>query len=202
MVLLLALTMAVSAMVYHASPSVQTPHVTDRVILTPSPDGSVGRVVVTSAAGTQDLAKAYEALSVAGSGAITKRQDSAESVNARFAALLQARPQPASHHVLYFESGTTQLTPSSEQLLTEVLSALQTRPVPEILVIGHADTRGRVADSQSLSLQRAQRVRERLTRGANILAIEVVGRGTSDPLVPTGPNVDEPRNRRVELSIR
>ena len=32
--------------------------------------------------------------------------------------------------------------------------------------------------------------------------IEAVGRGEREPVVPTEPNVDEPRNRRAEIIVR
>jgi outer membrane protein OmpA-like peptidoglycan-associated protein len=204
MVILSVLAMAVSAMVYQASQSVSRaePKITDRVILTPSPNGSVGRVVVTSTAATRELSKAYEGLQVMDTGKVTTQQESAASVSAKFAALMDARPKPASNYVLYFETGTVTLTPSSLQVLKDALADVQTRPVPEILVIGHSDTKGNPVDIQSLSLRRAQTVVDQLTTSTKAYAVEVVGRGATDLLVPTGPNVDEPKNRRVELSVR
>ncbi len=202
MVLLSVLAIAVSAMVYQASTFVTPPKVTDRVILTPSPNGSVGRVTVTNASGTQEISKAYEGLQVMDTGKVTAQLNSATSVNTQFAALINARPKPASNYVLYFETGTVYLTPSSQQVLKEALNDVQTRPVPEILVVGHSDTKGSPVDIQALSLQRARSVGDRLTLETKAHAIEVVGRGAMDPRVPTGPNVDEPQNRRVELSIR
>jgi outer membrane protein OmpA-like peptidoglycan-associated protein len=38
--------------------------------------------------------------------------------------------------------------------------------------------------------------------GIPIDRIRVAGRGEREPLVPTADNVDEPRNRRVEIIVR
>jgi OmpA-OmpF porin, OOP family len=50
----------------------------------------------------------------------------------------------------------------------------------------------------------AQRVRmELIRRGIRPEQIEsVAGRGKREPLVPHGPGVPEPKNRRVEISVR
>lgn len=78
------------------------------------------------------------------------------------------------------------------------------RVAAEILVIGHTDRVGSDADNEALSLQRAQVVARQLQGPAGIhpKALETAGRGESDLLVPTADGVDEPRNRRVEVSIR
>jgi outer membrane protein OmpA-like peptidoglycan-associated protein len=39
-------------------------------------------------------------------------------------------------------------------------------------------------------------------RGISAERIEVSGRGKREPLVPTSAGVSEPKNRRVEISVR
>ena len=59
------------------------------------------------------------------------------------------------------------------------------------------------AANDALSAKRAQAVREQLAgEGVPVEKMEVAGRGEREPLVPTADEVDEPRNRRVEISIR
>ena len=45
-----------------------------------------------------------------------------------------------------------------------------------------------------------------IARRAEVVGIEpdrfAVGRGERDPLVPTADDVDEPKNRRVEINVR
>ena len=70
------------------------------------------------------------------------------------------------------------------------------------LVTGHTDTVGSMAYNQRLSERRAQAVKDEMVReglGAN--DIMTVGRNFSDPLVPTGPGVREPQNRRAVIDL-
>jgi outer membrane protein OmpA-like peptidoglycan-associated protein len=70
-------------------------------------------------------------------------------------------------------------------------------------VIGHTDTLGDMAYNQRLSLDRAGAIRGSLVRdGLDPNAISIAGRGKLDLLVPTGDQVPEPRNRRVEITVR
>jgi outer membrane protein OmpA-like peptidoglycan-associated protein len=174
-----------------------------RAVLLPSATGQVGRVIVSTPTSTQDLTRAYSAVNVGANGALTTQQDSAESIAVRYGDLLAARPRPATSHVLYFKAGNAELTPESVAKLDAVLQDAKARSAPEFRVIGHTDTTGVATDNQALSLQRAQSVVDRLTAsGVKAQSYEAVGRGSLDLLVPTGPNVDEPRNRRVEISVR
>ena len=84
-----------------------------------------------------------------------------------------------------------------------VFGELKKRPSPEITVIGHTDRLGPDQANDTLSLQRAQRVKELLIqRGVAAERISVAGRGEREPLVPTADEVAEPRNRRVEINVR
>jgi len=80
---------------------------------------------------------------------------------------------------------------------------LRRRPAPDIQVIGHTDTVGNLAFNDKLSLARAERVRDILV-GLGIPGdrIQSSGRGKRELLVTTDENVAEPRNRRVEISVR
>jgi OmpA-OmpF porin, OOP family len=55
----------------------------------------------------------------------------------------------------------------------------------------------------ALSLRRANVVKDALVReGVPATAITVIGKGKTQPLVPTGDGVREPKNRRVEFVIQ
>jgi flagellar motor protein MotB len=58
-----------------------------------------------------------------------------------------------------------------------------------------------VVGNQSAIL-RLGRVAVNVSRGFNAGLIEAVGRGEREPAVPTADDVDEPRNRRVEILVR
>jgi len=105
--------------------------------------------------------------------------------------------------ILYFREGTDELTTESRQALDQVSAEIARRPAPEVVVIGHTDRVGSVAYNDALSLQRAARVRTELIRLGLVAGdIRLEGRGKREPLVPTEDEVPEPRNRRVEITVR
>jgi outer membrane protein OmpA-like peptidoglycan-associated protein len=75
--------------------------------------------------------------------------------------------------------------------------------VPDVYVIGHTDTVGELRGNDQLSAHRAETVKGFLV-GIGIPAerIQTAGRGKREPIVPTADNVDEPKNRRVEINVR
>ncbi len=104
---------------------------------------------------------------------------------------------------LYFLEGRDEFTPDSKQLIQSVLAEIARRPAPEVIVIGHTDRLGTVQFNDALSLRRAERAREELVKaGVPADRIVIEGRGEREPLIPTPDEVAEPRNRRVEISIR
>ena len=55
----------------------------------------------------------------------------------------------------------------------------------------------------ALSIRRANAVKDALVRaGIPANQIAVIGKGESDPLVPTADGVREPQNRRVEILLQ
>jgi outer membrane protein OmpA-like peptidoglycan-associated protein len=74
---------------------------------------------------------------------------------------------------------------------------------PEVTVIGHTDTTGSTASNYQLGLERAQSVRGLLLKaGLDASLVEAESHGEADLLRSTPDNTDEPRNRRVEITIR
>ncbi len=70
-------------------------------------------------------------------------------------------------------------------------------------MIGHTDRVGTVPYNDALSLRRADRVRNDLVQlGIPSDRITVAGRGEREPIVATEDEVPEPRNRRVEITVR
>jgi outer membrane protein OmpA-like peptidoglycan-associated protein len=125
------------------------------------------------------------------------------AVEKRFGAALSAMPPPPKSFVVYFESGSDNFTEESKSTLAQMLEEMKQRPSPEITVIGHTDRVGSDQDNDTLSLQRAEKVQEMLVgMGVSSDHVNAAGRGSREPLVPTEAGVDEPRNRRVEVSVR
>ncbi|HWR97366.1 MAG TPA: OmpA family protein, partial [Candidatus Methanoperedens sp.] len=128
--------------------------------------------------------------------------DRAET-DALFGAALAAQPLPPLHFLLYFERNATELTAESRQEFPKVVEAIRARGAADTSVIGHSDTAGDAAKNLDLSLARARAVSALLAaEGIDPASLEVTSHGEANPLVPTGDNVSEPRNRRVEVTVR
>lgn len=190
--------------VYSAPPEPEPPAVTDTIVLLPDKDGNVGEVTVTSAAGQQTLDTAYATVDVKEGGTLDTRTESQDSVNDRFGTLLTAKPPEPRSFIVNFETGSSdELTSASNRTITEMQAFLRDRPAPEITVIGHTDRVGSDEDNDALSRARAETVRRLIeATGVEALKLEATGRGEREPVIATADKVAEPRNRRVEISIR
>ena len=176
--------------------------VSERVVLLPSADDRPGAVVVRDAGGEVRLDRPYAATrrSLGGNDAY---QSSPEEVSERFGAALDARPPRPVSYLLYFEAGGNVLTAASQAALVDIRRSITELAAPEVRIIGHTDRVGSVEGNDALSLKRAESLREQLiAAGVAADKLEAVGRGERDPLVPTADEVDEPKNRRVEIVVR
>lgn len=176
----------------------------DRIVLLPGPDGKLGAVVVRSAAGEVRLDTAYAAAEVSKAGAIAQQRDDAASVARRFGAVQAAQaPRPVSFTVYFATGSANELTAESQPVMAGLKAELARRPAPEITVIGHTDRVGSADDNDALSADRAQAVRDMLlAAGTQTFSLNATGRGEREPLVATEDGVAEPKNRRVEISVR
>ena len=169
----------------------------------PGPTGHVGSVVVRTDGSSQVLDQAYDASRVDATGKVSAAKLSAEDVRRDFGGTIESLPGRPASFTLYFLEGKDELTVVSRLEMEKVFAELKRRPAPDIVVIGHTDTVGTVSANDKLSLARAERMRE-LMVGLGIAPerIQSAGRGEREPLVPTEDNTPEPRNRRVEISVR
>ena len=175
---------------------------TDTVVLLPKDDGSTGAIAASRDGKEVVLDKPY-ATARAGSGGVRAGTSDAAEVRRRFGEALTAMPVAPTSYTIYFDSGSDAFNAEAQATVAKLLDDLRSRPAPEVTVIGHTDRVGSDADNDALSLQRAQSVRERLVAmGLDPAHVDVAGRGSREPLVATGAGVDEPRNRRVEVSVR
>ena len=174
------------------------------VVLLPEEDGSASAVRVSNASGAVELNEPLEATRAASRQAPTApaKLDRAD-VERDFGAVLADLPQPPERFNLYFRTETADLTEESRALLQRVLRAVAARPAPDVTAIGHTDTTGSTAGNYRLGLQRAATVKKLLIgAGLDGDAIEIESHGEADLLVPTRNNTAEPRNRRVEITVR
>jgi outer membrane protein OmpA-like peptidoglycan-associated protein len=173
------------------------------VVLLPGKEGKVGSVAVQQGGGEIVLDTAYASARTGAGGQLEPAPATADEVRAVFAAALAAEPPRPVTFILYFVEATDQFTPESQALVDQVLLAIATRPAPELTVAGHTDTLGTDQYNDTLSLRRAERVRALLlARGIPSASVVAVGRGKRELLVPTPDGVAEPRNRRVEITVR
>lgn len=174
------------------------------VALIPDPNGSTGSVSVENNAGKVTIETAYQATTVAdvkGQPANPETVDK-EKLETMFKEALAIQPQQPVHILLYFKE-ETQLTPDSLKLFPEILETIKKRSSTSISVVGHTDTFGSKEYNFSLSKHRADAVKSLLVKqGIDPNFVSVTSHGKENPLVPTGDNVIEHRNRRVEVVIR
>ena len=174
----------------------------DLVVILPHADGSVGGVEVDDGSRKILLDSALAAVET-GTGETRTFEVDQKEVDTRFGAALDAQPVPPRSFTLYFQQNSIILTPQSEPVMREIEADLATRKSPEIMVIGHTDRVGSLSYNDRLSLQRAQAIIGYLTeQGLDPATMTAAGRGERELLVPTANSVDEPRNRRVEISVR
>jgi outer membrane protein OmpA-like peptidoglycan-associated protein len=173
-------------------------------VVLPNPDGSSGAVTIEDNQKSVVLDKPYAAGEVRGGVAAPVKVDQGE-VQQIFGNAMAAQPVEPHHFVLYFEKDSNTLTPESQAQYQKVFEDIKSRPANayEVEVIGHTDTLGKLAHNQKLSMSRAEMIRDRLEHdGISAKSIAVAGRGQLDLAVKTGDQVAEPKNRRVEITVR
>jgi OOP family OmpA-OmpF porin len=104
--------------------------------------------------------------------------------------------------VVFFDFDKYQLSDQAQAIVREATASARQQPGVRVVVTGHTDTVGSRAYNQRLSERRAQAVMNEMVRGGlDEEDITVVGRNFSDPLIPTGPGVREPQNRRAVIDL-
>jgi len=176
-----------------------------QVVLLPQADGSASAVVVRARSGEEVLTQPYQraTAAVGATGAPVVDQADPAKIQAEHKPLFDMRPPPAQRYTVYFEVGGTTLTPDSQRIMEEALTAALARSGGDIVVTGHTDTKGPLLQNDDLSRRRAQEVAQLfIERRFPADRIEAVGRGERELAVPTADEVDEPRNRRVTIEVR
>ena len=170
------------------------------VVLLPDPDGKVGQVSVEGPKGSVVLDQPRQGAQFDGSAPFAV--DDAR-IQRDFGAAMAARPALPVTFLLYYEAGGTHLTAESKALIPRVLEAVRGRPAPDVSVIGHTDTQGAPDANEKLGMERAQSI-AKLIQEAGLKAhdLTVASHGERNLLVPTPDNTAEPRNRRVEITVR
>ncbi|WP_297493067.1 OmpA family protein [Acidocella sp.] len=112
-------------------------------------------------------------------------------------------PAPARTFLVFFDWDKADLTPRATQIISEAAADSKTANVTTLQVSGYTDTSGTADYNMGLSERRAKAVAGQLeSDGVPASEIEIHAYGETHLLVPTGPGVREPQNRRVEIVLQ
>ena len=104
--------------------------------------------------------------------------------------------------VVFFDFDKSDITPEARSVIAAAVDAAKKNGAIRIRITGHTDTVGTRSYNQRLSERRANAVKNEMVRlGMNMADITTVGRSFDDPLIPTGPGVREPQNRRAMIDL-
>jgi len=110
---------------------------------------------------------------------------------------------PTRSYLVFFHWDKSNLTDRAKGIIKDAADTSKKVAHTKIDVSGNADTSSKAQYNQGLSMRRAQAVAAELVRlGVPKNEIAITANGDTKLLVPTGPGVREPQNRRVEIVIR
>ncbi|MBX3521711.1 MAG: OmpA family protein [Xanthobacteraceae bacterium] len=109
-------------------------------------------------------------------------------------ASIQSRP-----FNIFFDFESVELSPSASQIVEAL--AREILPSARVTLAGNADTAE--TSPERISYARGNEVLKYFLRKPSLAKVRfnVITNGVSTPLVQTGPNIKEPQNRRVEVTI-
>jgi adhesin transport system outer membrane protein len=176
----------------------------ETIVLLPDADGTVGSVTVSRGGKEVVLTEAWTAATVTGGAdAISAHPVDRALVEKEFAAALAGMPVPPEHFVIYFEVAMTAPSEAMKGEIARIAEAIRARKAVDVSVIGHADNSGKEDANVAISRKRADAVAETLvSMGVSREIIDVASHGSRIPLIPGTGSIAEPRNRRVEVTVR
>ena len=176
----------------------------DTIVLLPDEGASTaGRLVVRGGAGEVSLDEPWASTRVHATGSPQAVTPLAEDGRSRVHEALAGLPLAPVTFTLHFTLESEKLTAESLSRLNDVGAAATGRPAVEVLVSGHTDRSGATDANVALGLSRAASIRDLLVKsGVPAAAIRITSHGEATPIVPTRDGAFEPRNRRVEITVR
>lgn len=186
------------------APRRSLPPSADVVVLLADDQGKTGAIAVSGRGGEKILTKPGEAVIVEpGAPPGEPFILSGREVRALVAPAVNALPKQPAHFILHFKHDSVELTRESLDQIPEILRVIRERAPVDVSVVGHTDTVGDKPYNYQLSLKRAKTVAAILVQsGVDRAILDITSHGKDNPLVPTGDQVSEPRNRRVEVTVR
>lgn len=111
-------------------------------------------------------------------------------------------PAESERTVLYFPFDSDRLGDSALAALKQLIQTIPNTDDVAIAINGHADRVGSEAYNMKLSERRAIFVQKALAKaGIPTTRMQHFAFGETDPAVPTADGVEEPKNRRVEITV-
>lgn len=184
---------------------VQPDQPSNLIVLLEDPDGKTGAVTVTAGGASQNLTQSGQATGTSAKGDVPLQPFTLadKDIQEIFGETIAARPPLPKSYTLYFQSGQTAPAPQSIPRIAEIAAEAAKRKIVQLAIVGHADSTGSAAVNLRISLQRATAVRDALVAaGLNSQTMTIDSFGDADPAVPAPRGVAEPRNRRVEVTVR
>jgi outer membrane protein OmpA-like peptidoglycan-associated protein len=105
--------------------------------------------------------------------------------------------------VIHFAFGSAEIPPSGRATIAEAAHTIMRTGISHVRIVGHTDTVGTDRYNQGLSERRAQAIlRALIAADVPPGLVSTRGAGERELFIPTGDNVREPYNRRVEISVQ
>ena len=106
-----------------------------------------------------------------------------------------------STNAILFESGSANLKPESNAIISEIANVLLENPEVNIKIIGHTDADGTESTNMELSKSRAEAVKAGMSDKYGIESERIVteGKGESQPIADNNSPENKAKNRRVEF---
>lgn len=187
-----------------AAPSASAPTIgSSYAVLLDNGDGTTGQLQIQGPLGLTKLEKARSAARFDGPAG-ERFTPEERCLNQDFADAVQAAPRRPQTWRLYLDAKGQRLTAPSREELPRIREELLKRPGADISIVGHTDTVGSDEANARLGLDRARLVAHALELGSLVPSERVFidTHGEKNLLVPTRDKRSEPRNRRVEVTVR
>ena len=112
-------------------------------------------------------------------------------------------PVALKNYIVFFDFDQASINEQAEAIIEQAVAMAKKGHVVHIQLTGHTDQAGSAEYNQKLSIRRAEAVKAALVKlGLSASEIGVVGKGKTDPLVPTKDGMRQPQNRRVEIVLQ
>lgn len=179
------------------------------VVLMAQEDGTVGEVVVSS----KREPDKEQVLDKPGHGIVLGSDPQKvpkifvltdKEINHRFAPLLKIKSERPKTFLIFFGLSSSRIKSKGKMEMQQIFAEIARRSFPEVEVVGHTDLSGSEAENIIISRRRAEMIADFIKKNTSLnpTQISVVSMGERQPLVLTADSIVEPRNRRVEVTIR